>query len=138
MSNTIDTHVNIITGEYDTQDWYGEVTVDGATITPAESLRIVRHSPDGFAWGYAGSGPAQLALAILPAVGVPPEIARRHYQAFKAEHLATIQQDAPMHVEVDVHAWIAVQEGKRTPERREIDQAVSELFPAKSRRARRS
>ena len=23
------------------------------------------HSPDGFEWGYTGSGPAQLALAIL-------------------------------------------------------------------------
>jgi hypothetical protein len=26
---------------------------------------IVNHSPTGFSWGYAGSGPAQLALAIL-------------------------------------------------------------------------
>jgi hypothetical protein len=26
---------------------------------------IVRHSPDGFSWGYGGSGPADLALAIL-------------------------------------------------------------------------
>jgi hypothetical protein len=26
---------------------------------------IANHSPDGFEWGYGGSGPAQLALAIL-------------------------------------------------------------------------
>jgi hypothetical protein len=26
---------------------------------------LVNHSPTGFSWGYAGSGPAQLALAIL-------------------------------------------------------------------------
>jgi hypothetical protein len=26
---------------------------------------IVNHSPSGFAWGYSGSGPAQLAVAIL-------------------------------------------------------------------------
>lgn len=27
--------------------------------------RVVRHSPDGFAWGYGGSGPAELALNII-------------------------------------------------------------------------
>src|SRR2546423_1244722 len=26
---------------------------------------IVNHSPNGFEWGYSGSGPAQLALAIM-------------------------------------------------------------------------
>jgi hypothetical protein len=30
------------------------------------SLRhVVRHSPDGFEWGYGGSGPSDLALSIL-------------------------------------------------------------------------
>jgi len=28
-------------------------------------LGVINHSPDGFSWGYSGSGPAQLALAIL-------------------------------------------------------------------------
>jgi hypothetical protein len=28
-------------------------------------LDVVNHSPTGFEWGYNGSGPAQLALAIL-------------------------------------------------------------------------
>ena len=28
----------------------------------------VKHSPDGFAWGYAGSGPAELARSVLIAV----------------------------------------------------------------------
>jgi len=27
--------------------------------------RIVEHSPDGFQWGYGGSGPADLALNML-------------------------------------------------------------------------
>jgi uncharacterized protein DUF6166 len=26
---------------------------------------LYNHSPDGFSWGYAGSGPTQLALAML-------------------------------------------------------------------------
>ena len=32
-------------------------------LNPRYDLR--NHSPTGFAWGYLGSGPAQLALAIL-------------------------------------------------------------------------
>lgn len=28
-------------------------------------LDIRNHSPDGFEWGYGGSGPAQLALALV-------------------------------------------------------------------------
>lgn len=30
--------------------------------------RVVHHSPDGYEWGYGGSGPADLALNILEAV----------------------------------------------------------------------
>jgi hypothetical protein len=44
-------------------DGRAEVTVDGVALDPRHDL--VNHSPDGFEWGYAGSGPAQLALAIL-------------------------------------------------------------------------
>jgi hypothetical protein len=40
------------------------------------------HSPDGFEWGYGGSGPAQLALALLADV-VVGERALRSYQDFK-------------------------------------------------------
>lgn len=32
-------------------------------LNPRYDLRT--HSPDGFEWGYGGSGPSQLALAIL-------------------------------------------------------------------------
>ena len=43
---------------------------------------VVLHSPDGMEWGYAGSGPADLALSILShAFG--PAWARKHYQDFK-------------------------------------------------------
>lgn len=37
---------------------------NGASIN-YELEHVERHSPDGFRWGYAGSGPADLALAIL-------------------------------------------------------------------------
>jgi hypothetical protein len=39
------------------------VTVDGKSLDPRFDL--ANHSPDGFEWGYGGSGPAQLALALL-------------------------------------------------------------------------
>ena len=35
----------------------------GDELDPRFDLR--NHSPDGFEWGYYGSGPAQLALALL-------------------------------------------------------------------------
>ena len=39
------------------------VLVDGRPLDPR--LDLCNHSPTGFEWGYGGSGPAQLALAIL-------------------------------------------------------------------------
>ena len=43
------------------------VTVNGRPLNPR--LDLYNHSPTGFEWGYCGSGPAQLALAIS---GRPP------------------------------------------------------------------
>ena len=47
------------------------VTVDGDPLDWRASLAVRSHSPTGPAWGYGGSGPAQLALAILLAVTDP-------------------------------------------------------------------
>src|SRR5271170_7603938 len=38
---------------------------NGKTLDLQASLKVVNHSPTGFCWGYLGSGPAQLSLAIL-------------------------------------------------------------------------
>jgi len=38
---------------------------DQEQLTPERSLALASHSPSGFEWGYGGSGPAQLALALL-------------------------------------------------------------------------
>ncbi|KPN29414.1 hypothetical protein SY89_00127 [Halolamina pelagica] len=54
-------------------------------LTPSRSLEVVSHSPSGFEWGYGGSGPAQLALAILLDYTDDQEVAQSHYQAFKCE-----------------------------------------------------
>lgn len=39
------------------------VTVNGDPLAPRRDL--FNHSPTGFEWGYGGSGPAQLALALM-------------------------------------------------------------------------
>ena len=38
---------------------------DGLERILPSCTKIMNHSPNGFSWGYSGSGPAQLALAIL-------------------------------------------------------------------------
>jgi hypothetical protein len=58
-----------------------EVTVNGRPLNPRLDLR--NHSPTGFEWGYCGSGPAQLALAILADYLVNDEQALDFYQRFK-------------------------------------------------------
>ena len=42
-----------------------EVYLDGHYLDPEPSKKIHNHSPTNFNWGYGGSGPAQLALAIM-------------------------------------------------------------------------
>ena len=50
------------------------VTVGGRLLDPFPSQAVRNHSPTGFAWGYGGSGPAQLALAILIDWGCLPAL----------------------------------------------------------------
>ena len=57
------------------------VTVDERRLKPRFDLR--NHSPTGFEWGYPGSGPAQLALAILADHLGNNEQALNFYQRFK-------------------------------------------------------
>jgi hypothetical protein len=64
------------------------------------------HSPDGHAWGYNGSGPAQLALDILwNHTGTEPTPAT--YQAFKRDVIARLgQEQSWMLTTADVAAWL--------------------------------
>ena len=52
-------------------------------------LGIRSHSPTGFQWGYGGSGPAQLALALLADALGDTELAQMHYQDFKRAFVAS-------------------------------------------------
>jgi hypothetical protein len=55
-------------------------------------LSEVNHSPTGYAWGYGGSGPAQLAYAMLREVGLTPDEAQRWYQGFKFSVIGALDQ----------------------------------------------
>lgn len=63
-------------------------------LLPEESQKLCNHSPDGFEFGYAGSGPAQLALGILldwcRANNLTDQTALDHYQEFKRRFIATM------------------------------------------------
>jgi hypothetical protein len=66
--------------------------------------RSWNHSPDGFAWGYSGSGPAQLALAILLRL-TDKRTAVANHQMFKTDVIAGLPA-SDFDVEIDVAPWI--------------------------------
>ena len=72
-------------GNFETRD----IWVNGKKLSPKKSQKIRNHSPDGFNWGYGGSGPAQLALAIcLELFGSPDR-----YQDFKWNYIANLPRE---------------------------------------------
>ena len=79
----------------------------------------VRHSPDGFSWGYAGSGPSELARCILldhfdlpgstdtdwdsPRLPVS-------YQRFKFDVIARLDQHQPWSITAEqIEKWTRLQ-----------------------------
>jgi hypothetical protein len=75
-------------------------------------LDLANHSPSGFEWGYPGSGPAQLALALLgDHLGDDAEALARH-QAFKLKVVTVLPPDGWVLTTTDVHeALAAIQDG---------------------------
>ncbi|WP_440992400.1 DUF6166 domain-containing protein [Haloarchaeobius baliensis] len=64
-------------------------------LTPARSLKLVSHSSTGFEWGYGGSGPAQLAHALLLDYTDDAEIAMAHYIEFKNRVVSQLECSGP-------------------------------------------
>lgn len=88
----------------------GEVWVDKGSfaLTPDKSFRYRNHSPDGFEWGYGGSGPAQLALAILLEETGPDE-ACSYYQTFKFQIVAAFPKQGWELSSQQVQNWLEKQ-----------------------------
>jgi hypothetical protein len=88
---------------------YVGVIEDGAVTEPLP--HIEHHSPDGFEWGYGGSGPADLALSMLAhAMGEsdPDKIPPALYQQFKFDYIATLDRNRNWEISRSaVMSWIA-------------------------------
>ena len=80
------------------------VTVDGRPL-PVR-LDLVNHSPTGFEWGYGGSGPAQLALAILAHHTRDNSIAIEFHQAFKDDVISKFRHDNWELLSSFVESWL--------------------------------
>lgn len=81
------------------------VIVDGSIIKPSKSQEVFNHSSDGLNWGYGGSGPAQLALAILlEFTGV--DTALKLYQYFKWEVVSKLPYAESFEYKLDIKKWI--------------------------------
>ena len=77
-------------------------------IRPEESLKYVNHSPTGFEFGYCGSGPAQLAFAILLDYSGQSK-ARQHYQNFKRDFIATMKSEGRVIQKFQIDHWLVLQ-----------------------------
>lgn len=88
------------------------VTVDNRPLNPR--LDLFNHSPTGLEWGYPGSGPAQLALAIL------------------ADHLADNEQALSLHQRFKWAVIAVLPNRSWTLTTAQITKAVSTLLAAES------
>ncbi len=105
---------------------HGEASVVVQNVDEGPSDRcplthVSYHSPDGFEWGYAGSGPADLALAILadyfdePAefvlaalrsMWMPRSKAAALHQSFKERFVAPEHRDEWQLDSDAIEAWL--------------------------------
>ena len=91
-------------------------------LNPRRALR--NHSPTGFEWGYGGSGPAQLALAILAEHLGDDHAALNLYQAFKWACIAQIRGSNWSLSSEDIDNCLA-----RLSEQQEASQPFPDPFP---------
>lgn len=87
---------------HSTRAYRGFTTADGdrrVTVIPTDKSKqrdlkprhdLRNHSPTGFNWGYGGSGPAQLALALLADALNDDERALAVYQDYKWRVIARL------------------------------------------------
>jgi hypothetical protein len=80
------------------------VTRDGSILPLLPSLSLRNRSPAGFEWGYGGSGPAQLALALL-LDATDWVVALRHVQRFKRDVVSRWPESWSISA-ADIRRWV--------------------------------
>lgn len=85
-------------------------------LNAAESQLVLEHSPDGFNWGYGGSGPSQLALAVLLKY-FTDEAAISLHEGFKDSFITKLEE-GNFKVRIKLNLWYQLISGKAavTPE----------------------
>lgn len=75
------------------EDGASVCVVEGDFRVPLDPRYDLRnHSPNGFNWGYGGSGPAQLALALAVEL-LGDRAGQEVYQDFKESYIAKLTAD---------------------------------------------
>jgi hypothetical protein len=83
------------------------VDEDGTSRRLPLRLDLDNHSPTGFEWGYGGSGPAQLALALLADALGDDQRALRLHQRFKFAFVTKLDGDSWTMRAAVVREWAA-------------------------------
>ena len=80
------------------------VFIDNVELTPTRSFKFRNHSPDGFSWGYNGSGPSQFALALL-LEATDEKTAVKKYQDFKRDIVSGLSENFTLNASV-IYDWM--------------------------------
>ena len=87
----------------------GKCTVVAHESRERRSIRKrtdLRNHSRGFEWGYRGSGPAQLSLALLADALEDDQLALEHYQQFKADVVAHFEPGAWTITSDEIVDWL--------------------------------
>ena len=85
---------------------------DELKVTNQPLKHICRHSPDGFEWGYGGSGPSDTALSIMvdhfthQGVENPRKKADLVYQDFKWKFISVALESGFVVNEAQIEDWL--------------------------------
>jgi hypothetical protein len=95
-------------------------------LNPRFDLR--RHSPDGFEWGYGGSGPSQLALALCADALEDDALALACYQEYKRGVMRILKEDTFIIYQREVKTLVAFIHDTWPESRREMKLQDMEAF----------
>ena len=76
----------------------------GEELPPRTDLR--NHSPDGFEWGYRGSGPTQLALALLVHATGDEKLSMQLYPRFRDAAISGLKEDTWVVPQTKILRWV--------------------------------
>jgi hypothetical protein len=82
------------------------VHADGSTSPLDPRYDLGSHGFCGFEWGYGGSGPSQLALALLADATGDDDLAAELHAAFKWARVAALAHAGWTMTRDEVRAWV--------------------------------